>query len=54
MILTRDVGPEGNQEVSEVNGTTNSQDAIPEGSQRDLTERKCIPLDTIGGCVGTT
>ena len=54
MILARDVGPEGNQKVSEVNRTTDSQDAILEGSQRDLTEGRCIPPDTSGGCVGTT
>ena len=48
MILARVAGPEGNQKASEVNGTTDSQDVTPEGSQGDLTEGICIPPDTRG------
>ena len=54
MILARDMGPEGNLKVSEVNRTPDSQDAIPEGSQGNLTQGTCIPHDTSEGCVGTT
>ena len=54
MILARNRGSEGDQKLSEVNGTANSQDAIPEGDQRDLTEGTHVPPDTCGGCVDTT
>ena len=38
MIVAKDMGPEGDQKISEVNRTANPQDANPEGGQRDLTE----------------